>query len=134
MQDIINSLNRAFANQGWAYAERLHRIGNPFVWVDADQTSKMNIVRGAQAFLQYLTMFYEQYPIPKEIRTGDYDEMKRYIEDRLRRAYRYFLPFLGTRGADFEKSIECTAIVRAQDYCALRTFCDNLKKPAKHLD
>ncbi|MFH1593951.1 MAG: hypothetical protein ABID09_04575 [Candidatus Omnitrophota bacterium] len=134
MEDIIRSLNRAFISQGWAYGEKLHRIGNPFSWVDADQLSKVEVVHGPQAFLQYLTMFFEQYPTPERIRTDDYDEMLRTIEECLSKAYRHFVPFPSDMEDDFKKSVTCNAVVRAQDYCALRSFCGGISSPINHLD
>ncbi|GAG14298.1 unnamed protein product, partial [marine sediment metagenome] len=52
----------------------------------------------------------------------------------LRKAYQHFVPFLDAVESGFEKNIVCTALVRAQDYCALRSFCKDLKGPLNHLD
>lgn len=134
MEDIVNSLKRALAGQGWIYGEKLQRIGNPFVWVDGDRTPEMLIARGARAFLQYLTMFYEQYPTPETIMTGDYNKVRQYIEDVLRRYYRLYVPFLNPIESGFENSIISTALVRAQDYCALSSMSKNLEGPLNHLD
>jgi len=134
MKDIINSLNRALIDQEWVYGDKLQRIGNPFMWVDGDRTPALYIVEGVQAFLQYLTMFYEEYPMPEDIVTSDYDEMRQHIESSLRQAFNHFVPFLDVKESGFEKNILSTTTTRVQDYCAIRHLCKGLSKQLNHLD
>lgn len=132
--DIKLSLYRALTRDGWLYGERLQRIGNPFIWIDGDRTPHLYVVHGPQAFLQYLTMFYEYYPTPNDIITPDYNMMRQHIERVLRKAYNYFVPFADIKDSGFENNLVCSALVRTQDYCLIRKFCKGMHKNLKHLD
>ena len=133
MEDIVDSLNRALMRQGWVFTDKI-RIGNPFQWVDGDTTPWMYSARGVHAVLRYLAMYYEQYPTPNEIMIDDYDQMHRHIEGRIRSYYEHHVPFIDSKASGFETNIVCTAMVRLQDYCCLRTFCADLKDSINHLD
>jgi SAM-dependent methyltransferase len=133
VNDIIESYKRAIIDQKWIFGERMNRIGDPFLWVDGEQLSQFDGLSSALSVLQYLAMSGEIYETPSSIRTDDYEELKEVIEDRLRRAYSYFVPFLSSQDYEFESYIKSTSSVKVQDYCALRTFCD-LKDGVSHLD
>ncbi len=134
MDDVRQSLKRALSNQGWNYGDKQHRIGNPFEWVDGDLTPNLGKVTGVRGLLQYLSLIYEKYPLPDEIRVNDYDEMRAYIEGVIRRLYYSFIPFEHSVELDSEVYIESTAVVRAQDYSAIRSLCPNIKSDINHLD
>ena len=133
MEDVSNSLKQALVRQGWLYTDR-QRTGNPFQWVDNDQTPWMNDLKGVHSALLYLAMFYEQYPTPSEILTQDYDEMREYTEGCIRKFYEHAVPFLDSRKSGMEVNIVCTAMTRLQDYCSISTFCSDLGKSINHLD
>ncbi len=96
MSDILESFHRAMVRQGWVYGDKAYRIGHPFEWIDGDKQPYLYNVQGIQAVVQFLSMFYEQYPIPDEIVTSDYDQMRVYCENQLREACKHFVPFLLT--------------------------------------
>ncbi len=79
-------------------------------------------------------MFYEEYPTPEQIKTIDYEEMKLFIEQQVRVLFKHFVPFAKESELDFENYIKCTALIRLQDYCFIRTFCKNLDNSLNHLD
>lgn len=132
MKDIVESLNRAMIQQGWMCGNKAFRIGNPFEWVDADRQPYLYSVQNVLAIIQYLSMFYEEYPTPDTIVTDDYEEMKAHCEERLRATMRHFAPFWWPSAS--ENYINCTAIGRVQDYCFIRTFCNGLRTGINHLD
>ena len=133
MKDVVESLNQALFRQGWTLGDRVYRIGHPFEWVDADRQTHFYAVEGVSAVLQYMSMFYEQYPTPEEIATVDFDEMRQHCEQQLRDAYLHFAPFRPV--ADMERYITSTALVRTQDYAFIKTYCKDLgDRPIKHLD
>lgn len=134
MEDIKQSLNKAISDQGWIYGERQHRIGNPFEWVDGNLTPHLGGVSGVRGLLQYLSLMYEQYPLPEEIRSEDYDQMRQYVEGVIRRLYRNLVPFRHAIEFDEEVYIEGTAVIRTQDYSAIRCLCPNIKSGINHLD
>lgn len=134
MDDIRKSLKEAISNQGWIYADKQHRIGNPFEWVDGDLTPNLGEINGVRGLLQYLSLFYEKYPLPDEIRVSDYDEMRKYIESVIRRLYCNLVPFEHSVEFDPQTYIESSALVRAQDYSAICILCPNLKRDINHLD
>lgn len=127
MEDIIQSRNRAMIAQKWIFGEKLHRIGNPYIWLDDEDNPMLtyNISPGT-GFLQCLSMFYDYFPTPREITTDDHDQMKKHIEGVLQKAFEHFVPFIDPKEYDFEKHIVITALVRLQDYCFLKTFCKEL--------
>jgi hypothetical protein len=131
--DVIESYKRAIVDQKWIFGERMNRIGDPFLWVDGEQLSQFDGLSSALSVLQYLAMSGEIYETPESIRTDDYEELKKLIEDRLRRVYSYFVPFVSSQDYEFENYILSTASVKLQDYCGLRTFCD-LQPGISHLD
>ena len=136
MQDITESRDRAIRKQQWIFGEKLYRLGDPYTWMDGEDNPKM-MFEGSQAigFLQYLSMFFDYFQTPKDIITDDYDEMKTHIESVLKESFEHFLPFLDPHNNDFEKYILCTAVVRLQDYCFIRTFCRELaQRSINHLD
>lgn len=134
MDDIRQSLERALSNQGWIYADKQHRIGNPFEWVDGDLTTNLGEVRGVKGLLQYLSMFYEHYPLPEEFKTSDYEEMLKYIESVIRRLYESLVPFEHPVDISPETYIQSTALVRAQDYSIIKSMCPNIKAGLNQLD
>ena len=137
MKHIEASLNNALINQGWLYGQRYHRIGNPYLWVDTEQIGSYNkatLLSGAQAFLQYLSLHSEQYLTPKEITSTDFDHMRKHVEETIRESFHYFLPFLESSISEYENYICCTALVRTQDYSAVRTLASELPRSPMHLD
>jgi len=134
MDDIQASLSKALSNQGWIFGDKLHRIGNPFIWVDGDNTPGLYSVSGSKAILQFLSMFYEEYPMIESVITNDYEKVRSRIRDYLLSAFRHFTPFLDTTISGFDKYIDCTALIRAQDYSIIRSLCHDLKSPINHLD
>ncbi|MCK5013492.1 MAG: hypothetical protein KAS66_06705 [Candidatus Omnitrophica bacterium] len=135
MDDIRKSLKKAISDQGWIYADRQHRIGNPFEWVDGDLTANLGAFTGVRGLLQYLSLFYEQYPLPDSIKTEDYDQMRQYIEGVIRRLYNNLVPFEPAVDLDPKAYIESSALVRAQDYSIICSLCPDMKKKGiNHLD
>ena len=134
MDDIRKSLKKALSDQGWIFGDKQHRIGNPFEWVDGDLTTNLGEVQGVRGLLQYLSLIYEKYPLPDEIRVGNYEEMCKYIENIIRRLYYNLVPFEHSVELEPETYIESTAVVRAQDYSAIRSLCPNIGRNINHLD
>ena len=133
MNDIVQSLKRAMVRQGWIYGDKAYRIGHPFEWIDGDQQPYLYGAQDILAVRQYLSMFYESYPTPEEIMTSNYEQMRAHCEDQLRKACKHFVPFLPL-SSSLEANITCTALVRTQDYCFIKTHCKDLTNPVNHLD
>lgn len=132
MQDIIQSLNRAIAKQGWLGGDKLHRIGNPFGWVDGDRTYFDNLP-DSLSILPFISMFYEQYPTPDTILTSDYEQVKNACEEQLRQFGKHFFPIVPAN-YDLANNIASTTLARTQDYCFIKTYCDALGDSPKQLD
>ena len=134
MNDVQMSLRKAVLDFGWLYSEKLNRIGNPFVWVDGDNTPMLYTVDGVRSLLQFFSMFFEEYPLPKEYESDDYEEMVQYLTGLMTDAFNFFVPFTPNVEFDQEKHIRCTSVVRAQDYSAIKTLCKDLPESINHLD
>lgn len=134
IKDITESLGRALLRQGWLFGHKANRIGDPFVWVDGDQTASVRELSDTVAALQYASMFEEVYPTPVSIVSDDMDHMQGQIEQVLREFYAYMVPFLDPNKADFDKYLRGTAAIRAQDYSTIRRWCGDLPKAPVHLD
>jgi len=135
MLDITRSLDNALTKQGWIFADRWSRIGHPYEWVDGDKTPAMYKEPGSLAVVQYLSMFYEEYPALDEIKTSDYDEMGEYLENEFRRILMNFAPFMDSQNsAVFQHYVKCMAQRRLQDYSFCKKFCKDLPSAVKHLD
>lgn len=133
MKDIETSLERALLDQGWLFADRWARIGNPFVWVDADRMGPENFVESPYSLLQMYSMFYEYYPTRKELLRDDHDAVEADLRSVLRGALDHYFPVIPFE-ASMANNIKCTAGVRTQDYCAIRLFCDDLPAEPRHMD
>lgn len=133
MNDIVQSLNRAMVRQGWISGDKFHRIGHPFVWVDGER-HYLDSLSDSQSIIPYVSMFYEQYPTPDEILTSDYEQIKEHCEKQLRLFCKHFFPMLPWSGYNLETNIICNALVRTQDYCFIKTYCNDLEGKIKHLD
>lgn len=105
------------------------------MWVDVDigGSDGFHAPLGIVAVRSYISMFYEQYPVPESIRTDDYEEVRGHIEAQLRQLCTDLMPFLPVSG-DLENNIICTAITRAQDYSFIKTFATELPESVDHLD
>lgn len=131
--DFQQSLNRALVRQGWLFGEKFNRIGNPFTWVDGDQLPALKSTQGVAAILQYLSMSGEVYETPEGIRVTDHDTILEDLTMRLTGVFSAFAPFLEPEFG-FERYIASTASVKLQDYCAIRTWCEDLGSDPVHLD
>ncbi len=138
MNDILQSLNKALARQGWLYGDKSHRLGHPFEWVDGDRHPELYTTIDSFSILLYLSMFYEEYATPDEVLTSDYEQMKGYYEEQLDNFCKHFFPFSilspTPLASDLKTYIGCHALGRTQDYCFIRKNCKDLTNSIKHLD
>lgn len=138
MNDVVQSLNRALMRQGWLYGDKSHRLGHPFEWVDGDRHPELYGTIDSLSIVLYLSMFYEEYPTPDEILTGDYEQIKDYYQEKLRSFCHHFLPFSALSptpiASELETYIVCHALGRTQDYSFIKTYCKDLTSSIKHLD
>ncbi len=133
MEDVIQSLEKALIEQNWYHGDKVFRIGHPYVWVDADKM-ELPIYRlpGLAGLLYYFSMFYEEYPTPREILTDDYEIMRRHLERTIGDCFRHYFPFL--EGEVYNNYINCTSLVRAQDYAYIKTYAGINQKHIRHID
>lgn len=134
MDDIIASMKRAYARDGWLWGSVLFRLGNPFGWADYDQHPEQTFLAGTTAFLRFIFLFYGEYPTPEEIRSKDFDKGLETITDVLRKSCRHFVPSTVLKRFSVEKGIQAHALVRAQDFGFLQNHCNDLPSHPHHLD
>jgi SAM-dependent methyltransferase len=132
--DIVHSCRRAMMRQGWLFGERLNRMGNPFTWVDGSQISAIEETAGMPAVAQYLAMSGEFYDTPAAIRVADHDAVLADLEARLGRIVDHLMPFRAAAGLDFQRYVRSTALVKVQDYSAIRTLCPTLPRTPVQVD
>lgn len=133
MDDIKESLNRAMCAQGWLFGDKMSRLGHPFLWVDGDQQGFIYLAKEVRAVMLGLSMFYEEYETPQEIRPADYEKMLGHVRETLSKTVSHFAPFLSEK-PEWLNYVHCSALTRTQDYCAIKTYAKELGKNIKHLD
>lgn len=131
-EDINNSLQKALKVQRWNEGDKFHRIGQPFQWIDADITSGHHHLGEFAAIMPHLTMIYEQYPTPNEIRTSDFDEVRDKIRTVMINIFRQLFPFLLVE--KYQQYFDATSLTRAQDFGFIKSFSSLPKRGMKHLD
>jgi len=133
MEDIVNSRSKAMVRQGWLFGDKMSRIGHPYEWVDGDKQSYIYAAKGVTAILQGCAMYYEEYPTPAEINTPEFKEMYSYLQTLLEKLLKTTAPFL-VNDEKWKMHMKCTALVRAQDFACINTYCKDLPKSITHVD
>ena len=133
MKDIEKSLERAMIEQGWYFGDKVSRLGSPFEWTENEQKSNILTLQGLLAIRFYFSMFYVQRQTPDKIMIDDYEEVKKYCEDSLKDVFKHFFPFLPL-DKTWLNHIESQAMIRTQDYCFIKTFCEDMPKKISHID
>ncbi len=131
-QDIYQSLEKAMVVQRWNEGDKFHRIGNPFQWIDADQTPGHQRLSELAAMMPHFTMIYEKYPTPVELDYEDLGAVLPTIRTTMVRIFQQFFPFL--EAEHYSVYFDATALTRAQDYAFISAFSDIELKGIKHLD
>jgi hypothetical protein len=130
-EDIVHSRQLALNIQKWHEGDRLHRIGQPFIWVDDDATPGKRDSELA-AFMPLFTMIYEEYATPESIKCADFDDVLGAVREDAIRIFNAYFPYLPMK--DYQKYIDAMALTRTQDYAFVRTFSDLKTSGVKHLD
>ena len=88
MNDIIRSLEKYLNIQKWNEGDLNHRIGHPYVWVDAANKAGYSQTDLLPKILPHLTLFYEEYEIPESIRIENFLDVSEKIQKtNLERAF-----------------------------------------------
>ena len=134
MNDIIESMKRAYVREGWLWGAILFRMGNPFGWADYEHNPEQTFLSGTSAFLRFICLFHGEFTTPDSIRSKDFDRIRTVTEDMIKKSCEHFLPVAVSEDAAFEKAIRDHALVRAQDFGFLQRFCTDLEQGMNHLD
>jgi hypothetical protein len=133
MGDIKESLKRAMVDQGWILGDRATRIGCPFDWTENENKQNIVNLEDLLAVAFYFSMFYVKKETSPQIMVPDHDEVKKLCRDELHNIFKHFFPFLPSNDT-WNNYIESQAMVRTQDYCFIKKYCENIPKGVQHLD
>jgi SAM-dependent methyltransferase len=131
MNDIIRSLEKYLNIQKWNEGDLNHRIGHPYVWVDAANKAGYSQTDLLPKILPHLTLFYEEYDIPESIRIENFLDVREKIQKTIVDYFKAYFGFLDQEA--YEVYFKQIANTRAQDYSFIKTY-SNLKSGINHLD
>lgn len=130
MKDIKDSMKRAMIKDGWAFGDKMYRIGHPFEWVCGDQHNMLYEFNDILALTQFISSYYEMYDTPAEMKCKNFEDVLVNIENILRNACKHFIPFVDIQS--MENYIKSTALIRTQDYSFITTSCPDLPSNNVH--
>ena len=87
MNDIVRSLEKYLNIQKWNEGDLNHRIGHPYVWVDATIKEGYSQTDLLSKILPHLTLFYEEYDIPQEIRVNNFFDVRKKIQKTIEKYF-----------------------------------------------
>jgi SAM-dependent methyltransferase len=135
--EIEASRERAIVRDRWFEGDRWQRIGMPWQWVDGGRIDPAVMLGEPYSFLQALSMFYEEYPVPAVLASAvpEHAAVLQQVESLLSSAVRRLFPF-GDWSEKMRNAVRCTALARTQDYCTLQYYCSDLVQSGQpvHLD
>ena len=94
MNDIIRSLEKYLNIQKWNEGDLNHRIGHPYVWVDAANKAGYSQTDLLPKILPHLTLFYEEYDIPESIRIENFLDVREKIQKTIVDYFKAYFGFL----------------------------------------
>lgn len=131
MNDIVRSLEKYLNIQKWNEGDLNHRIGHPYVWVDATIKEGYSQTDLLSKILPHLTLFYEEYDIPQEIRVNNFFDVREKIQKTIEKYFKIYFEFLEKKY--YYNYFRQMANTRAQDYSFIKTY-SNLTHGINHLD
>jgi len=133
MNDIKESLKKAMVEQKWIFGDRATRIGCPFDWTETESKESIIKLEGLLAVAFYFSMLYVKKETSPQILIDEHDAVKKLCYEQMFGIFNHFFPFLPMDDA-WSNNIESQAMIRTQDYCFIRKYCEGLKPGIQHLD